>query len=84
MRPPKLFFTEFKRPRFISVITAVAGAWLFALCLKLMWLHSATSGRVILESYNYFIDYIPGVVIGGMVLAYSIYRLRGWCLPREK
>jgi hypothetical protein len=68
----------------MSVIFTMAGAWLFALSLKLLYFHATTSGVIFLEGYNYALDYIPGIILGSVVLAHSLFRLKEWCLPRKK
>lgn len=64
----------------MCVVYAMAGAWLFALSFKLLYFHSTTSGIIYLEGYNYVIYYIPGIILGLIVLAHSLIRLKSWCL----
>jgi hypothetical protein len=68
----------------MRVVFTLAGAWLFALSLKLLYFHSTTNGVIYLEGYNYALDYIPGIILGLIVLAHSLMRLKEWCLPRTR
>lgn len=66
----------------MRVVYAMAGAWLFSLSLKLLYFHSTVNGTIYLEGYNYVLDYIPGIILGLIVLAHSWVRLESWLLPR--
>ena len=63
---------------YMRVVFAMAGMWLFSLCAKLLYFHYTTNGVVCLENFNYALDYVPGIIIGGVVLAHSLVRLRDW------
>jgi len=61
-----------------SIVMALGGCWLFSLCLKLLYLHLAYPNGVMLETYNFFIDYIPGIVIGGAIICMSWVKVLKW------
>lgn len=77
------FFLGLKRPRLSSVLLAVSGLYVFSLGVKLgyEYFHYTVGFHGI---YLQVIDFVPGIAIGGALLAYSLYRLSGWCLPRRE
>lgn len=79
---PNLFL-RFKRPQLLNVLLAVSGLYVFSLGVKLgyEYFHYTVGFHGV---YLQVIDFVPGIAIGGALLAYSLYRLSGWCLPRRE
>ena len=76
---PSLFL---KRPKLVSVLLAISGIYVLSLGVKLgyEYFHYTVGFHGV---YLQVIDFVPGIAIGGVLLVYSLYRLKGWCLPRK-